>query len=65
MRETAMAVKDVDTFEKFWVAMGMDASTADPHDVKRHIVKYFAYLMKEIPKWQAAVRILGVVWFGI
>jgi hypothetical protein len=56
MRETAMAVKDIDTFEKFWVAMGMDTATTEPHDVKRHIAKYFTYLMAEIPKWQSVVR---------
>jgi hypothetical protein len=52
MKESALAVKDIDSFEKFWIAMGMDVVTSDDVDVKRHIAKYFEYLAKTVPLWQ-------------
>eukprot|EP00455_Lapot_gusevi_P038904 TRINITY_DN4359_c0_g1_i1.p1 TRINITY_DN4359_c0_g1~~TRINITY_DN4359_c0_g1_i1.p1 ORF type:complete len:653 (-),score=213.79 TRINITY_DN4359_c0_g1_i1:29-1987(-) len=51
MRSMAMAVRDVDSFDKFWVAMGMDSPVLMPHEIAEHIHKYFNYIMERIPQW--------------
>jgi len=52
MMKAALAVKECTSLEKFWIAMGMDPAWEDELEVKRHIIKYFEYLIEQVPNWQ-------------
>jgi len=52
MKESALAVKECNSLEKFWIAMGMDNPWEDEQEVRQHIINYFNYLMEVVPTWQ-------------